>query len=475
MAEIERRSSSYVAADVGIGIVHLGLGAFHRGHQAAYVEANLSRHHGGPWGICAANLRSNRSLPAALAAQNYRYHIAEFKDAEHLRITEINAIRRALFAPDDSAALVAILGAPTTRIVSLTVSEKGYYLNPVGGELLRDAPEIVHDLRDPEAPRTAPGYLVEALRLRRASGTPPFTVLCCDNMPTNGKRTRSAVVSLAAERSNELAEWVANEVAFPNSMVDRIVPKVSAAKAQQLDELIGCEDRAAVACEAFSQWVIEDNFRLGRPDWENDGVEMVKDVEFYETAKLRILNGAHSLLAYQGLCRNLKTVAEAVADPKLLQLTTEFLDQAGASLDIPPGFDLANYKRSVIERFRNDALAHLLQQIAMDGSQKIPQRWLQAAQRNLERDRPISAIAAGVAAWMRYVRGQDDNGQHWLVDDPLAARLADCHRRNADVRDTVADLLAIESIFAPSLAAYPAFRTAVIDAYLKLPHAADNA
>jgi fructuronate reductase len=465
---IERRVSHYAPERVGIGIVHIGLGAFHRAHQAAYLEAWLNRNGGGDWGICAANIRSNRTLVEQLNAQGCRYHIAEFADSAHVRITEIASIRRALFAGPDKRALLEQMTAPGTRIVSLSVTEKAYYLNPATGELLVDHADVVHDRANPATPRTAPGLVVEALKRRRAAELAPFTVLSCDNMPDNGRRTRRAIVTLAAEQSAALAEWIETAVACPSSMVDRIVPAVTDETRRRLDTLIGFDDPVAVACEAFSQWVIEDRFPEGRPDWEPDGVEMVADVRSYETMKLRMLNGAHSLLAYLGLQRGRSTVAEAIADPALSALVETFFEEAGATLDRGAGLDTAAYAATLMRRFGNDALEHRLSQVAMDGSQKLPQRWLEAALINLEQGRPISATAEAVAAWMAYVRGKDSSGRTYTVDDPLARKLADCHRRRHTAEDVVDALLGIREIFPERLAERPDFRNAVRRAYVDL-------
>jgi fructuronate reductase len=318
-----------------------------------------------------------------------------------------------------------------------------------------------------------PGVLVEALRRRRLSGARPFTVLCCDNMPANGRRTRIAVTELARRLNPELAAHIEDEVAFPSSMVDRIVPAVSAETRARLAGLIGHDDPAAVATEAFSQWVIEDSFTQGRPDWEPEGVEMVADVAPYETMKLRLLNGAHSLLAYAGLLRGFTTVAEAIADPALLAQLGEYWREADSSLRPRPPTDARRYTALLLERFRNASLEHSLSQIAMDGSHKLPQRWLAGALANLEQGRPAGATAAAVAAWLAYVRGEDAAGQTWVVDDPLAARLADCHRSSP--ADAVAALFELADVFPPRLAEHPRFRRDVLAAYTALLAASGHA
>jgi fructuronate reductase len=466
MVEITRVPSTYAPATVGVGIVHIGLGAFHRAHQAVYLEDWLERHGGGDWGILAANIRSNRAIVERLAAQACRYHVVEHEDAEHARIREIGSIRRLLFAGEDKRALLDAMAAPGTRIVSLTVTEKAYYLGPTTGELLSRDPDVAQDLAAPDKPRTAPGILLAALERRRAGGLKAFTVLCCDNVPENGRRTQKAVAALAEARSAELADWIRAEVAFPSTMVDRIVPAPTEASRAKLRALIGRDDPAAVACEAFSQWVVEDRFPLGRPDWEREGVEMVGDVRPYETMKLRLLNGSHSLLAYLGQRHG--TVAEAIADPALNRAAQAYLAEAAGSLDKTAGFDPAVYSEALLKRFANDALAHRLSQIAADGSQKLPQRWLEGALVNLERGHSISATAEAVAAWMVYVRGFDDDGRTYTVDDPMAERLARCHRRERAPEDVVDSLLSIGEIFPERLALHADFRDAVRAAFARL-------
>ncbi|SEN32403.1 mannitol dehydrogenase family protein [Halomonas caseinilytica] len=464
-----------------IRIVHLGLGAFHRAHQAVYLERYRQRSGDDAWGVSSANLRTNVALVDALREAGHRYHVAEYADSEHVTIREIGVIEETHFTGRDKStdgdgqwgrdreALLSRLASPETCLVTLTVTEKGYFLSPASGELLVDDPMIAADIASPETPCTAPGLLVEALRQRRGAELAPFTVLSCDNMPDNGKRTRDAVVQLAARRDTELAAWIEREVAFPCSMVDRIVPAMTEEDFARLAEL-GIEDPNAVVGEAFSQWVVEDDFPLGRPAWEADGVEMVADVAPFETMKLRMLNGSHSLLAYLGALDGIETVAEAVGRDDLVALLRRYmLDEAAPTLAMPEGTDLTAYAEQLLARFANDSLRHRLQQIAMDGSQKLPQRWLHGAQARLAVDGDVACTALGVAAWIRYTAGNDLAGQPHAVDDPLAGRLADLHARHGDdVASLVRAFLAVEDVFPPALAAEPRFTEAVVDAYTTL-------
>ncbi|WP_136068964.1 mannitol dehydrogenase family protein [Modicisalibacter radicis] len=457
-----------VHAPATVGIVHLGLGAFHRAHQAVYLERNLARHDGGPWGIASANLRSNRRLVELMRERGQRYHVAEYTDSETLTLRQVTAIRETLYAGpdgDDLEALLDRMSEPEVRIVTLTVTEKGYHLDPADGRLLLDAEPIRHDIAAPTRPRSAPGMLVEALARRLAAGTPAFTVLCCDNMPDNGKRTRRAVVELARRRDPALAAWIADAVAFPSSMVDRIVPAMGEADFERLRAL-GVDDPAAVTCEAFSQWVIEDDFPQGRPDWQHDGVQMVADVTPFESMKLRMLNGSHSLLAYLGTLAGIETVAEAVGRKPFVALLRRYMrNEAAPTLDMPEGTDLDAYADSLLARFANDSLHHRLQQIAMDGSQKLPQRWLAGARARLDAGGDIDCTALGVAAWIRYTAGSNLQGVRHPIDDPMAGTFAALHDRHREPEPLIAAFLALDSVFDQSLANDPRFANAVLDAY----------
>lgn len=460
-----------------LGIVHLGLGAFHRAHQAVYLERYRSRANDAAWGVSSANLRSSVGLVDGLRETDHRYHVAEYADSETVTLREIGVVEETLFTGRDGErhwgrdleALLERLAAPETRIVTLTVTEKGYFLSPVSGELLTDDPMIAFDIANPDSPRTAPGILVEALARRRVAGVAPFTVLSCDNMPNNGRRTRAAVSQLAARRDTELAEWIEREMAFPCSMVDRIVPAMAEADFARLKEL-GVEDKNAVVCEAFAQWVIEDDFPQGRPAWEVDGVEMVADVAPFEAMKLRMLNGSHSLLAYLGALGGIETVFEAVSRDDLKALLRHYmLEEAAPTLAMPEGTDLEAYAERLIERFANDSLRHRLQQIAMDGSQKLPQRWLDGVQMRLDAGEPVLCTTLGIAAWIRYTAGFDLQGNAYPVDDPLAERFAELHARHGKEPEALIQaFLAEQAVFAPGLAQAPGFSNAVTAAYRTL-------
>lgn len=442
-----------------IGIVHLGLGAFHRAHQAVYLERNLARHDGGEWAVCSANLRSGRELVEVLSAQGGRYHVAEYSNRSSIVLREIRAVRELLFAGDqgrDRERLLVRLADPAVRIVTLTVTEKGYCLDPVSGELRLEDPLVLTDLATPRQPRSVPGILLEGLRRRKEAGVQPFAVLSCDNMPDNGQRTRQAVLGLAQRLDPALAEWIGETVAFPGSMVDRIVPAMDDASRQRLGD-IGCDDPAAVVCEAFSQWVIEDHFPRGRPDWEGEGVQMVENVRPFEDMKLRLLNGSHSMLAYVGLLAGFETVTQAMNDPDMARLIARYMhDEAALTLDLPDSVDVPSYAQALVTRFRNDALEHRLRQIAMDGSQKLPQRWLSGAKQLLDQGRSIKCTALGVAAWIRF-----SELEGYSLDDPLRERLGSLPSGPSRVDAT----LELTEVFTPFIARASGFRSAVASAY----------
>lgn len=459
-----------------IGMVHLGLGAFHRAHQAAYLDAYAKRTGDTDWGICSANLRSNVELVDDLARAGYHYHLVEFTDSQNFLARDIGSIQRTLFTGRDAAgrwgrdleALLAQLNDPKVHIVTLTVTEKGYFLNPASAQLLSDAPDIAFDIANPQQPRTAPGILVEALRRRWKADIAPFTVLSCDNMPENGVRTRAAVCQLAAQTDADLANWIERNVAFPSSMVDRIVPAMTEAEFARLKTL-GIDDHNAVVSEAFSQWVVEDHFPSGRPDWQDDGVQMVADVAPFETMKLRLLNGSHSLLAYLGSQAGFETVADAVSNPSVRHFLRRYmLSEAAPTLSMPTDTDLHAYCDQLLQRFANDSLNHRLHQIAMDGSQKLPQRWLAGALAHGHSAHNLACTTLGIAAWIHYTSGTDTRGNTHSVSDPLADTYLALHRQHSAVEDLVAAFFALDAIFPVELARNTELVTAVIGAYKNL-------
>lgn len=440
------------------GIVHLGVGAFHRAHQAAYVDSLLRDDPS--WGIVGASLRSPDTAEA-LRPQDCLYTMA-VTDGDRMRCRIVGALLDVLVLPDDRDRLLALMADPGVRIVTLTVTEKGYCHDPATGELDERHPAIVADLADPARPSTVPGIIVEALVRRRAAGVHPFTVLSCDNLPANGRTTRRIVTRYAELRDPEAGAFVGSAVAFPSSMVDRIVPATTDADREAVAESTGVADAWPVQAEPFSQWVVEDRFPAGRPRLEACGVQMVDDVEPFELMKLRMLNGSHSTLAYLGYLSGYETVADAVADPALRGLLADLMTaDIIPTLDVP-GMDLAGYRDALLARFANRGLRHRTWQIAMDGSQKLPQRLLGTVRDRLAAGASVDRLALGVAAWMAYVRGVDGAGRPIDVRDPMAARLREIADAAGPDAEGLSDgLLGISAIFGTDLPASAAFRAAV--------------
>jgi fructuronate reductase len=457
----------YDRAALRPGIVHLGLGAFHRAHQAVMTEAVLERSGVLDWGITAASLRSPETRDA-LAPQDGLYTVA-VREGEAQRLQVIGALRGLHVALEDPEALLAAMEDPRVRIVSLTVTEKGYCHDPAAGALDEGHPDIRHDLAEPHQPRSAPGFLVEALRRRRAAGVPPFTVLCCDNLPANGATVRRIAARLGALRDPGLGAWIGEEVAFPSTMVDRIVPATTAEDRAGIAAALGLEDAWPVACEGFCQWVVEDVFPLGRPEWEAAGATFTTDVAPFEHMKLRMLNGAHSALAYLGYLAGHGTVAEAVADPVFAGYLRAFWAEVASFVPAPSSTSTADYTERLLARFRNTALRHRTQQIAMDGSQKLPQRLLGTVQEALAEGRPFPCLALAVAGWMRYIAGVDEQGRAIDVRDPLLPLLREAAAPGLGDPTTLARrLIGLGSVFGEELPKSPVFLEAVERALLAL-------
>ena len=457
----------YDRARVTSGIIHLGLGAFTRAHQAVYTDDVLAAGDLG-WGILGASLRS-RQIRDALVPQDGLYTVA-IRDGDGERLRVIGSLCGLIVAPEDPQALIAAMAAPSTRIVSLTVTEKGYCHDPATGELNERHPDIVHDLANPGLARSAPGLIIAALARRRAEGSPPFSVLSCDNLPANGQTARRVLLRFASLVNRDLGSYLSDALACPSTMVDRIVPATTDQDRARISTALGVEDAWPVVTEPFSQWVIEDDFALGRPDWGACGAELVADVSPYETMKLRLLNGAHSSIAYLGCLAGFETVAEAMAEPAMAAFVERLMfGEIIPVLKPPAGADPQVYARSLIARFGNAALHHRTAQIAMDGSQKLPQRLLGTARDRLALGLELPCVALGIAAWMRHATGKDERGREVEVCDPLAAEM----RRRADAAGMRAETLApallrIEAIFGRDLPTNPRFVAAVTQALKSL-------
>ncbi len=453
----------YDRTAISPGIVHLGIGAFHRAHQAVVIDDRIAAGEHS-WGIVGASLRAADTRDA-LDLQDSLYTLA-IRATSETQLRVIGSVKDVLVASEAPEALLKHLTDPAIRIVSLTITEKGYCRAPASDTLAEDHPDIRHDLTA-DLPRSALGYLTAALARRRAAGTKPFTVMSCDNLPSNGATLKRLLVRFAELRGGDLAHWIQDEIACPSTMVDRIVPSTTDADRALVDAALGVHDAWPVMAEPFWQWVVEDHFPAGRPDFAAAGVELVRDVAPFELMKLRLLNGAHSTLAYLGYLAGCKTIAETIADPGFARLVTRLMDESQITLQPLPGFDLDAYKKSLHARFSNTALKHATWQIAMDGSQKLPQRLLAPARERLSRGLPLGAAAYGIAGWMRYVAGVDEVGAAIDVRDPMADRLRAAAASFAPA-ELAASLLGIADIFEPELAADVHFREPVIAALLDI-------
>jgi fructuronate reductase len=452
----------YAIESVGMGVVHLGPGAFHRAHQACYFDDALERD--SRWGISAISLKS-AALRDALAPQQGLYTLAILD--EPIRYRVIGALRETLVASEDNERTLARLSAQHTKIVSLTITEKGYCLG-ADGQIDFAHADIRADLAAPHAPTSALGFIVEALRRRHAAWIAPFSVISCDNLVDNGGKLGKAVVALAAESDRNLAQWIQSEVAFPRTMVDSIVPATEPALVQHVANALGVEDRWPVQREAFTQWVIENRFCNDVPDWAAIGVSITDDVATFEQAKLRLLNGAHSTLAYLGSLAGHETVVQAMNDGTLAAFV-EHLMRADIlpSLSATRGLDVEGYIQSVLTRLRNPAMRHALAQIAWDGSAKLPFRLLGTIRDALAAGRPVARLCLPVAAWLHFiVRAQRERR---LLVDPMAGTLnaiaSGCGASHA--RD-VAEFLSVENVFGQDLPRDARFVAAMEKAYARL-------
>ncbi|HHQ6618688.1 TPA: mannitol dehydrogenase family protein [Serratia fonticola] len=448
-------------------LVHLGFGAFHRAHQAVYADI-LAQEHGSDWGYCEINLIGGEQQIADLKQQDMLYSVAEMSaDAWQCRV--VGVVKQALHAQVDGLdAVFLALAQPEVAIVSMTITEKGYCHSPATGQLQLDHPLIVRDLANPHQPQSAVGVIVAALAQRKAAGQPAFSVMSCDNMPENGHVTRNVITAYAKALDPALATWIETYVTFPSTMVDRIVPAVTPDTLAQVAQQNGVQDPAAVACEPFRQWVIEDNFVAGRPAWEQAGAELVSDVLPFEEMKLRMLNGSHSFLAYLGYLAGYPHISDCMQDEHYVKAARHLMLAEQAPTLNTPGTDLEKYADSLLARYRNTALKHRTWQIAMDGTQKLPQRMLDSVRWHLANGSDFDCLALGVAGWMRYVGGKDEQGQPIDISDPLREEIARRVANSAEGEPRVMALLQMTSVFGRDLPDNQRFVNAVTSAYLAL-------
>lgn len=435
--------TSTLPAKLAIGVVHLGLGAFHRAHQARYTEVAIDRA-GGDWGICAVAMRS-RGLADLMNANEGRYSLIEQRSDGPV-LEEMSVIREVLCLPDSPGAVIERIAAPGVHVVTVTVTEKGYCFSGSERQLNRQDPLIIHDQAKPLEARSMPGILVAGLQRRHAQGGSGLSILSCDNLPANGKLLRRIVLDYARLLDEELASWIEKSCRFPDSMVDRITPAASNATLELASTLLGRSDPAAIETEPFCQWVVEDSFAGPRPAWETAGVQFVEDVAPFEDMKLRMLNGAHSLIAYLGAVTGLLAVRDVMNEPVYRALVDRHMKCAAETLDGVDADDSDDYRAQLLARFANPAIDHRCLQIAMDGSQKMPQRIFMPASIRLSRDLPVETYALATALWVRYLLGQNEQGAVIEGNDPLLSALKSIVESANPMEQKIADLASIPGV-----------------------------
>lgn len=451
-------------------IAHIGFGMFARAHQAFVTHQLHQMGQGEDWGYIAIFLRGDsRQKEAEFAAQDYLYSVME--RGQHATQTSVcGALLQTMGVSSDGLeAVLAQLASAQTKIIALTVTEKAYCLT-AQGQLDWQHPTIKADLLKPTQPQSVIGALYAALVKRRAQGLGGLTVMSCDNIPANGARCGRALIAYAQRLDPTMADWIAQMVCFPSTMVDRIVPAPSADSLSMVAQALGRKDSQAVVCEPFLQWVIEDNFAQGRPSWDSySGVQFVEDVAPYEMMKLRLLNGSHSFLAYLGYLGGYEYISTTMSNPDYQQACKKLmLTEQLPSLPPISDINLHDYAQALIERFSNPEIQHRTKQIAADGSQKLPQRLLESAAYHLEHERPFPCIALGIAAWIAYVRGVDLAGKTINVEDPYAATFAQINQQASSDSDYLAQILAFDKVFPVALANNATFQQAVGEAYQSL-------
>lgn len=412
---------TYDRATLQTGIVHFGVGGFHRAHQAMYLDRLMNQGKALDWAICGVGVLEHDAKMAKVMREQDCLYTLVIKNSDGSREGRvIGAMTEYLFAPDDPEKVIEKLAATTTRIVSLTVTEGGYNVHHVTGEFNADNPDVQHDLATGASPKTSFGLVVEALKRRRERGILPFTVMSCDNIQGNGDVAQKMFTAFAELKDPELASWIRSEVPFPNSMVDRITPVTTDEDRASIASQFGVEDEWPVVCEPFEQWVLEDHFANGRPPLRDAGVQLVNDVEPYELMKLRLLNASHQALCYLGYLSGYRYAHEVCQNPDFAKFLLDYMDkEATPTLSPVPGIDLPNYKKTLIDRFSNEYVRDTLARLCAESSDRIPKWLLPVILINLANDGEISRSVAVVASWARYAEGIDEQGQPIQVVDAL--------------------------------------------------------
>lgn len=402
------------------GIVHIGVGGFHRAHQALYLDNYFHQKPDFQWGICGVGLLEfDRRMRDALHSQDCLYTLVE-RSQEGDRARVIGSITRYLYAPDNRQAVIDAMADPRCRIVTLTITEAGYYYIEGSGEFDANHPTIQHDLQHPEQPIGVYGFLTAALDQRREQGLAPFTVLSCDNLQGNGNIASKMLTTFARLQNPDLGNWISDRVTFPNCMVDRITPATTPADIKMVAAEFGIDDAFPVVAEPFLQWVVEDRFCAGRPNWEAVGVQMTDNVHPYEMMKIRLLNASHLLIGYLGTLAGYTYVHEVMADAAIRQAVDRLMAEVTPTLQSVPGIDLDAYKQTLIERFANPKIQDRLSRLCLNSAAKVPKFILGSLRDALRQEGAIDYMSLVIATWFRYLKGQDDRGNPIEIDDPMA-------------------------------------------------------
>lgn len=414
------KSLQYQPEQASAGIIHIGIGAFHRAHQAVFTD-DLIATGDSRWKITAVSLRSP-NIRNQMQPQDNLYSVVE-RSLEKDDVSIVGAIEKVLVAPENPTAVIEEIASPNTKVVTITVTEKGYCRDKSGLHLDLHDSLIAHDLTNLLSPKSMPGFIVSACKLRQASNE-KLTIISCDNLPSNGDVTKIVVMEFARAIDEELADWIEHNVNFCNSMVDRIVPATTAEDIEQLSTTLGYTDNSLVITEPFKQWVIEDNFANDKPDWQQVGALFVKEVAPFEDMKLRLLNGAHSTLAYIGTMMGYEFIHQAVNDKSCLAFVKILHRELLGTLEEVPNIDLPKYADSILERFANSRVPYKTMQVASDGSQKLTQRLMKPAEIISSTGKNSQPIAFVIATWCHFLEGVNGQNEAFTVIDPLAAQLS---------------------------------------------------
>lgn len=446
--------------------VHIGVGGFHRAHQAVYLDDLLKLPDTERWGECGIGvLTSDDRMRDVLRGQGYLFTVVE-RSATAQVARVIGSMVDYIYAPEDRDGAIEKLASPDTRIVSLTITEGGYFIDEATGAFLIHHPDIQHDLQHPHEPITSIGLIAEALDRRRARGVPPFTVMSCDNLQGNGHIIRRVLLTLTGANRPELTDWIARNVTFPNSMVDRITPGTTPTDIAYVAERFGIDDAWPVVTEPFRQWVIEDTFCNGRPEWERFGAQFTSDVASYEIMKMRLLNGSHLAMGYLGAIHGFTLVHEVMADPLFLAFLEAFMDEVTPVVPIIPGVSIPVYKASLLERFSNPTINDQVTRICSEGSAKLPKWLLPTIEELLDCGQSIALPCLVVASWIHYLAlDVDERGQRLMIVDARGAELSAIAKSNPS--DPLG-ILRVNTIFSESLVSKPKFIAAVADALAEI-------